>query len=831
MNIKNLPFNILNNLNLVITNTDNRITFISDSYAKLMGYDPAEVINKKPGIFKFKQPMNEHWERLNKMLLWENLDSHHCWKGILKNITKNGEIVYFNSEIYKDFDIDGNHIGYHAIQTHITDAITKTHKFIFDNELMKTLISSDNELMVICLCKSNNNPKNRIIEISNDVLKIIGLEKNYIYDNNISFADILSPHSKYYNNLDLLVDDVEHNTEIIVELKEFSTGKILSYKVGITPFYIQGNLTRIFKLSDITTELEYSNQLKDIIKSKNDFLANLSHEIKTPLNAVNGFLTLLQLREEEKDKLDYINIIQDSTQHILDLTNDVIDFASMDNNKLEIVPREFTPKDLQSTIEIFYAKSMEKNIDFTTYISPQLPDVMLQDIVRIKQIINNLISNALKFVDIGGSIDIDLHYHKENIYFTIIDNGIGMTKEQMKKIFDPYTQASTHTKLTYGGTGLGLSVVKRIVELMGGSISIDSEEQTGSTFSVIIPTKSIKTKKFEGKLIINNISIFAPSCNHTKLNIIKKYLMHFSTANISTIDTLDNIDQGCIIINLQDVSDINILKKLSENNKIILIKKLNEMVHEFDKSPNIVEINLPILGSKLFDALNLLINNTSTNKKNKTTLDIHIKGKLLIADDMESNRTLIKELLSKYEVELDIVNNGKEAIDKFNKSISGNKSEYDMVILDMNMPIVNGSRAAQRIREFEKQFDIIRTPIIVLTANRFNTHDDERLSNMDEYIPKPINLKHLLSTIVKYTSNIKFDNTDDNVNRIKIIKKIRDKFMNGKKVSSLITEDTKNKFKNDEIKLLTKLSDYNLNNKREFNSTYNNLMKLIRRNY
>lgn len=811
---------VISDINIIITDEYNNITHVSDHLLDLTGYDYDELIGQNPSIMKHPS---------SKFIfddIWYNLNTHNYWKGTLKNIKKNGETFYVSAEIFKDFDSNNKHIGFHAIHTDITESIKNPHKFIFDNELFNLFFSGNDELITVCLCKSEHITSQKILEISNKLVSLLGIKKSDIINSSKSFTDIISKKSKYYQNQELLLSDYETKKEIIITLDTIEGLK--QCRVTLTPFLFQGNLARIFKLTDITKEINYATELENINTSKNNFLANFSHEIRTPLNASIGFLTLLQLKETSKEKLDYIRIILDSSVHLLDLMNDVIDFTSIDNKKLEIIPREFTPKDLQSTIEIFYAKSLEKNIDLSIYISPQLPEIMKQDVLRIKQVISNLISNAIKFVNACGKITIDVHHQNNNLFFTITDDGIGMSENQLKNVFKPFVQASQDTKLIYGGTGLGLSVVNDIVTLMGGEITVDTKLKQGTTFIVKFPIEVIKPRKILGVLDIDTISIFNPL--NTMDHSLDKYLMQFTNAHIEYVHDIDILTQisNELIIFYYDPMYLGFIETLAKKNKIILVKHLNEL--SITNNQNISEISLPILGSALFDGLNTVVNGISLKSNNlNDVLNLYIKGKILIADDLETNRVLLYDALSQFDLELDMVKNGKEALELYHKSIKNNKSSYNMVILDMNMPILSGMRTAAKIRDFENKLHIDRLPIITLTANRYyTTKDNKNLINMDEYITKPINLKQLLSTIIKYTVNIPIDLKLSNQHKFDKLKEIKDHFLKGSNDIDRIIINAKKIFKDDEYELVHKILDIKFN-KRKFNILYNDLMKKLRK--
>lgn len=823
--ISKIPPVIFDQLYVTVTDVENRIIFITDCYAKFMGYDPEELIGLRPSIFRSPEMKN--------IPIIEVLHASNYWSGVLKNSKRSGETVYFNANIYKDFDEYGNHIGYHSIHTNITKTITNPHKFIFENELLTTLLAGNDETVLVCLEASLTNASHRIVEIGSELADFIHMNKDEIIRQDLTITDIVSSKCKYYKNLELFLNDFNSQVEIIVF---FDSNTSIKFRVTAVKFNFNNNAAHpamLLKLTNITKEIKITKQLDDIISSKNMFLANLSHEIKTPLNAVYGFLTLLKDREDNDEKLEFLNIIANNVKNVIDLANDAIDFSGLDNNSLEIVPHKFTPTDIQSTIELFFARSLEKNIEFTVFISPQLPEVMMQDILRLKQIIANLISNALKFVsDNTGIISIDCHFYHGDFCFIIEDNGIGMSQNQLKRIFDPFSQASKDIKMTYGGTGLGLAVVKRIIEAMGGDISVESELGKGSIFTINIPVKVIKEKSVVGKFNAKDIFIYSPSFSMRKEEILKKYLVHFVNSRIHKIHDLEqihNVKDSILVLNMNDISMDNITR-FSHNNKVIAIKKMNVVVDDYINNKNVSVITLPLIGSKIYDALNLLFNNVSKSKNSLDFLDIPITGNILVADDSEQNILLIQTLLNKDGVHLDIATNGGEAFKKYEESIENNKSFYDLVLLDMNMPILTGDIVAFKIREKEKNENIDRIPLVALTADRYSSKDVKMLENMDDYLPKPIMLNKLLAIIAKYTNISNVVKVEENgFDKVGKLKMIRDNFMKGILMKHDITNEFLNNFENDqEKKILQQIKKLKDGEKEKFNKLYNGLLKLIR---
>ena len=394
MGFAKLPQNVLDSLCIVRTDLDNKIIYVSKGVSKLTGYSKDELIGQNPSIFRDPAVKDKIFENI-----WKSINNNNgFWNGIFRNRKKDGTIYFQNTNISKEFDENGKHIGYYAISTEISKTIENPYEFIFESNLFDLFFSSNQDIGAVCSCKSVDQPDARLLDISIPFVKLLNTTKEYILGNNLSFVDIVSKDSKYYKNLDKLMEDYNQGNDIIVYIDAFGLiKKRYICKLDIITFEYHDNLLKFFKITDLTKEFETNKKLKELDQAKNSFLANFSHEIRTPLNATIGFIELMKEETSNPTLLEYINIVLDNSRHLLEMMNDVIDFTSIDNDNFEIIPREFSLKDIQSTIEIFYAKSLEKEIDFNVYLSPQLPERMTQDILRIKQIISNLLSNSLKF--------------------------------------------------------------------------------------------------------------------------------------------------------------------------------------------------------------------------------------------------------------------------------------------------------------------------------------------------------------------------------------------------------------------------------------------------
>lgn len=379
-------------------------------------------------------------------------------------------------------------------------------------------------------------------------------------------------------------------------------------------------------------ENEVSQRTKDLeiaMRVKSEFLANMSHEIRTPLNAIKGFVDLLHKDETDSEKHKKLKIIKDSGDSLLTIINDILDFSKIENHKLLIEAVPLNIRDLfNQVVELFYEKAQENNILIKIEIDDKLPDTILGDTVRVKQIFLNILSNAVKFSRENGVVKVSVKELEEGktLLCEVVDNGVGIVPKRLDDIFNSFTQEDSSTTRKFGGTGLGLSISKSLIKMMGGDIGVKSEPNVGSTFFFTLP-----------------------------------------------------------IVEAKDDSS----KELLDENK-----------------------------------------------------EDELNGKVLIVEDNKSNQMLMTLLLDELGLESVVAEDGLEAV----KAVIQDK--YDLVLMDENMPNMNGIEATKEIRSLS---EVERMPIIAVTANALKG-DKERFleSGMDDYLPKPVDSEKLEKIIRKY---------------------------------------------------------------------------------
>ena len=549
-----------------------------------------------------------------------------------------------------------------------------------------------------------------------------------------------------------------------------SKGKMLSDSFG-KPYRMVGYLTNIdnHKRTDLHFKMA-KEKAEAANRAKSKFLAHMSHEIRTPLNAILGFLNILKETETDTDKIRYLDTIQKSSDTLMAMINDVLDFAKIENQKMSLEKLPFNPhEDYHSLATVYHMKANEKNIELNLFIDPHLPFCVESFPIAIKQVLSNLLSNAIKFTKENGRINFDIVYTSDkHIYFSIEDNGIGITVAQQKLIFNPFTQAEQSTTRKYGGTGLGITISNHLVQMMGGQLKLVSEYGRGSMFYFSIPVDACEKEQplpvsvpFEKNL---KVAIIYPEQMEHKAHIIRRYFDHFGVKKIVSFTSIDVFTKHCkslenpefdLITIHSQIKDFSKLEKLS-NFPIptIIVKPTSFGSYNNNNLKNVAELVYPVTSTKLYDAIveivfghKSIINGASTKK-----IAEHLSGHILVAEDNEANQELMKIMLKRVGLSCEIAKNGDVAVQYFIASnIDKSMKQFDLILMDVNMPLLDGIGATSAILKLESIHNLEHIPIIALTANAVKGDKERFLSaGMDNYLSKPIQKHKFISMIAPF---------------------------------------------------------------------------------
>ena len=515
---------------------------------------------------------------------------------------------------------------------------------------------------------------------------------------------------------------------------------------GILKFYTD---TIFQKLIDARQEALQAGQAKEY------FLSNMSHEIRTPLNAVLGFVNLLIEEDVSKKHRNYLEIILNSGENLLSIINDILDFSKLRSGEFTIEPKIFSLHDeLSHTLELFVASANSKDITITSFIDPKIPKELYGDALRIKQIISNFLSNAIKFTPVDGVIEVEALCTEQTLKISVKDSGIGIATEDIENIFTAFAQAQHTDHTDFAGTGLGLSISNQLAELMHGKVSVISTVGKGSTFFVEIPIEIL----VQECLIFEDIEVYQKLrmlvyAKDNRLSFRHESFIRYAEIfdmNYFVSDSLEDEDFD-IAIFAHEECDMDFKMSIINSDK----KFIALMSREYDfyrKHDQINYLCFPLYCSKIHTAFDELLN-PEVYVPLAHRISQKFIGHVLVAEDNEANQELIKILLLKYGLTFDLADNGLEAFNLYKTN------KYDLILMDEQMPVMDGNEAVSKILEYEKIKGLDHTPISALTANVIKgARERGLLSGFDAFLGKPVILKDLERVFVSY---LKFDSTPD----------------------------------------------------------------------
>ena len=617
--------------------------------------------------------------------------------------------------------------------------------------------------------------RNSTITLFNGLyLKVIGVTPAFLEGKNLNIARKKNRH----------LDIIEKVTKTFSEGTQDWISEIDDklFRVHTTPIYDEnGNVTGVVgTLEDITEMIRLQKELEKAVneaqaanRAKSNFLSNMSHEMRTPMNAIIG-MTNIGKSATDIERKDYaFEKIDDASNHLLGVINDVLDMSKIEADRFELSETEFSfEKMLQKVVNVNYFRIDEKQQHFTVHLDKKIPQTLVGDDQRLTQVITNLLSNAVKFTPEQGSIRLDTHFVKEEdgictIQIDVADTGIGISPEQQARLFKSFVQAENSTTRKFGGTGLGLAISKHVVDLMGGDIWIESELGKGSKFSFTIQARRGAKE---------HSSLLSPGVNWNNIRVlvvddeseIREYFADIAERLNFTCDTAAGGEEAIKLIEAKGFYDIYFLDwNMPGMNGIELSRKIRD--YSSDKSVIIMisaiawsEIELeakeagvdsflpkPLFPSSIADCINKCIgieDNLKAEDKQAAAAEDFEGYCIMLAEDVDINREIVLAMLEPTKIKIDCAENGVEALRMFN-----NDSErYNMIFMDVQMPEMDGLEATRRIRSLDlpKSKDI---PIVAMTANVFREDIEKCLeSGMNDHVGKPLDFDEVMDKLRRY---------------------------------------------------------------------------------
>ncbi|MDR0948445.1 MAG: response regulator [Lachnospiraceae bacterium] len=522
----------------------------------------------------------------------------------------------------------------------------------------------------------------------------------------------------------------------------------------------------LWVLTDVTDFYDAIRRANEASLAKSMFLSSMSHEIRTPMNAIIGMTSLARKSHDLLRIQRYLEKTEEAGHRLMALINDILDMSKIESGKLQIAENEFDYiKMCENAVNVIADKAMEKRIDIKIFYQSQFTSLVWADELRISQVIMNLLSNAVKFTPEGGSVTLTTKVIDDHLLrVSCADNGIGINQEAIPKLFRNFEQANKSITREYGGTGLGLALCKQIVELMGGNIQVESQPGKGSTFTFEIPFEwrgTIKVSASIGDVLMNTRILVVddePDITEYFTELLKSYYISSDTADSGTqalrlaqTAKEENNPYKIAFIDwkMPDISGAETARKLRQilpDCKVIIISSYewDEIRSSFENDYDRYAIDFmpkPIPPSDIYNRIIQLLNVEVYN-----TDVVNFKDKkILLVEDVEINRQIVIDLLEDTECQIDEAPNGQIAVE------AAKKQKYDLILMDLQMPVMDGLTATREIRKFNTKI-----PIVAMTANAFREDAQACFeAGMSAHISKPLDNDVFMRTLSEYLQESK----------------------------------------------------------------------------
>jgi PAS domain S-box-containing protein len=770
---------------VVITDQNGDIEYVNPKFTEVTGYEASEVLGQNPRVLNAGAQPKEFYAEL-----WSTIRAGNEWNGQFHNRKKSGELYWESASISPIRDASGATTHYVAVKEDITD------RKRMEGELQRAKFLSDIALNLTHCAYWH-------VDYS---------DPDYYYQSETSarmLGEPIKPDGRYHLQDEWFSRLLEASPEAAEETAERYQGAIdgryghyeatYAYKRPLDGeviwLHALGKVVRgendeiLFmygayqdvtqRIADEAALQEAKETAEEATRAKSMFLANMSHEIRTPMNGIIGMTELALDTELTTEQRDYLNTVQSSAEALLALINDILDFSKIEAGKLELDPIPFGLRDaLADMLNTLAARAQSKSIELLYDIPPEIHDALIGDVYRLRQIVVNLVGNAIKFTD-AGEIVVSVAQRRRDdqeieLQFSVRDTGVGIPPDRLDAIFQPFEQADLSTTKQYGGTGLGLTISSQLAQCMGGRLWAESEVGRGSTFhfvAVLGIGETVPAAETDGeRAALDGLAVLIVDDNDTNRRILDRTVANWGMTPQSVAsgpDALAAMDRAASAgapyrlvlsdVNMPRMDGFGLFERLQGNAQhggtpVILLTSASrpgdaKRCREIGVSAHLIK---PVKQSLLLDAIVAAVGHAAkmverapesrpSAADGASTRSLRV----LLAEDNPTNQKFAVRAIEKAGHSVFVANNGREAVDALEQD------PYDVVLMDVHMPEMDGFEATTAIRERERTGEASRrTPIIAMTANAMKGDRERCLEiGMDGYVSKPVKRATLFAEI------------------------------------------------------------------------------------
>ncbi|GAB0057311.1 Sensor histidine kinase RcsC [Candidatus Magnetaquicoccaceae bacterium FCR-1] len=757
-----------------ITDTAGRILYANDKFCSISGFEREELLGADHRIVN-----SGHHSKAFFREFWRTIASGEVWNGEICNRSKDGHFYWVAATVVPFLDERGKPVQYIAIRTDITPQKILEEQLRSSRKFLESLTESMGEGVYALddagLCTFFNHEAERLLGWSRDEMLGRHFHGTVHYQDGVGEALPATLCPVWLRNRagESYRSEEDHFTH--------RSGRIFPISIVAVPLKEEGRIVgSVAVFQDITARKAVEDQLKSAMRTaeaasraKSDFLANMSHEIRTPMNAIIGMSHLALSTELNPRQKDYVAKIHTSAKALLRILNDILDFSKIEAGRLELEDVIFRMDEVLETVTTLIApKAHEKGLELLCSRGVGVPQQVRGDPLRLQQVLLNLLGNAMKFTT-RGEVELRVEVAsrlgaKVELRFLVRDTGIGIRPEQVEHLFESFTQADSSTTRQFGGTGLGLAISRRLVELMGGGITARGQPNVGSEFifTVVMGVMEEDRGIFQPQPELRGLRVGLAMDNPRGREILLE-LLHSLTFRVGLeregtvhsvgVEWLEKPDLLVIDAHYAHQDGLDWLRRVRERPgygrlPAVVLCPQPEMVNMQEWCGSIPEtrpLPKPVTASQLFDAVAELFGAAPTRQMRHLIQDgaalvgfRELSGKrVLLTEDNVVNQQVAVDLLEMVGIVVEVAGNGADAVEMLRRN------RYDVVLMDVQMPVMDGYEATRRIRG-ELKLDL---PVIAMTANAMVGDRERSLqSGMNDHVAKPIDPQHLYRTLHRW---------------------------------------------------------------------------------